>query len=61
MVYWILWLVPLAIGFRMYLRDGGLVWERTEKVDANHDLVRAQIPATLAPLERTRHKLPQAA
>lgn len=61
MIYWILWLVPLAIGFRMYLRDGGLVWERTEKVDANHDLVRAQIPATPMPIGRARQKLPQAA
>ena len=24
----------------MFLADGGLVWQRTEKVDANHDLVR---------------------
>ncbi len=61
MVYWILWLVPLAIGLRMYLRDGGLVWERTEKIDANHELVRSQMddaPA-LARLERLRHELPQ--
>jgi len=46
MVYWILWLAPLAIGFWMYLRDGGLIWERTEKVDANHDLVRAHLQAS---------------
>lgn len=61
MIYWILWLVPLAIGLKMYLRDGGLVWERTEKVDANHDLVRSQVDATpaLARLERMRHELPQ--
>lgn len=38
--YWLWWSVPLAIGFWMFLRDGGLVWERTEKVDANHGLVR---------------------
>jgi hypothetical protein len=25
----------------MYLRDEGLVWERTEKTDANHELVRS--------------------
>lgn len=24
----------------MFLRDSGLAWERTEKIDANHDLVR---------------------
>lgn len=59
MAYWILWLVPLAIGLRMYLRDGGLVWERTEKVDANHDLVRSQIEESpvLVRLERKRHEM----
>lgn len=41
MIWWLLWLIPLWIGFRMYLRDEGLVWERTEKTDANHGLVRA--------------------
>ncbi len=39
--YWILWLLPMGIGLSMFLADGGLVWQRTEKVDANHDLVRA--------------------
>jgi glycosyltransferase XagB len=43
MVWWVLWLIPLFIGFTMYLGDGGLVWQRTEKVDANHALVRGQI------------------
>jgi cellulose synthase/poly-beta-1,6-N-acetylglucosamine synthase-like glycosyltransferase len=43
MVWWVLWLIPLFIGFTMYLRDGGLVWQRTDKVDANHALVRAQL------------------
>ncbi len=43
MVWWLVWLVPLFIGLRMYLRDEGLIWERTEKIDANHRLVRAQI------------------
>ncbi len=41
MVWWVVWLIPLAIGFKMYLRDEGLVWERTEKSDANNELVRA--------------------
>lgn len=41
MVWWLVWLIPLWIGLRMYLRDEGLVWERTEKTDANHTLVRA--------------------
>lgn len=39
-VWWAIWLVPLWIGWRMYRRDHGLVWERTEKIDANADLVR---------------------
>ncbi len=42
LVYWIWWAIPLAIGFWMYIRDQGLRWERTPKVDANHDLVREQ-------------------
>lgn len=40
MVWWLVWLIPLWIGLRMFLRDEGLVWERTEKTDANHTLVR---------------------
>lgn len=40
LAWWLVWLVPLWIGFRMFLRNEGLVWERTEKTDANHDLVR---------------------
>jgi glycosyltransferase XagB len=35
-----IWIVPLWIGWRMYRNDGGLVWERTEKIDANARLVR---------------------
>lgn len=38
--YWLWWLLPLVKGFSMFLRDGGLVWERTEKRDANNVLVR---------------------
>src|SRR5581483_2291721 len=41
LVFWLIWVIPLVLGFQMYLRDKGLVWERTEKVDANHDLVLA--------------------
>jgi hypothetical protein len=37
--WWLFWIVPLVIGFRMYLRDGGLVWERTVKINANNDLI----------------------
>ena len=39
-VYWTWWIVPIVIGFGMFLREGGLVWERTTKTDANHELVR---------------------
>ncbi len=38
--WWWLWLVPQAIGIWMYLRDLGQVWERTEKVNANEDLIQ---------------------
>ncbi|HMK99292.1 MAG TPA: glycosyltransferase family 2 protein [Acidimicrobiales bacterium] len=41
LVYWVIWVVPLVMGMQMFLRDRGLAWERTEKVDANHDLIRA--------------------
>ena len=41
MAWWLVWLIPLWIGFGMYLRDEGQIWERTEKSDANHTLVRA--------------------
>jgi len=41
MAYWLFWVVALVIGIQMFVRDKGLTWERTEKIDANHDLVRA--------------------
>jgi cellulose synthase/poly-beta-1,6-N-acetylglucosamine synthase-like glycosyltransferase len=41
LIYWIWWAIPLTIGFSMWLRDEGLTWERTEKTDANHELIRA--------------------
>lgn len=40
MIWGLIWIVPLWIGWRMYREDGGLVWERTEKNDANASLVR---------------------
>ena len=43
MIWWFLWIVPLAIGFRMYLRDEGLAWQRTEKIDANKVLIRKKL------------------
>lgn len=50
LVYWIWWSIPLAIGFYMYLGDKGLRWERTPKIDANHDLVRAELDAEEQPV-----------
>jgi hypothetical protein len=38
--YWVIWTVPIFIGFNMFLRDTGKVWDRTVKIDANHKLVR---------------------
>lgn len=46
-VYWLIWTIPILIGFNMYLRDRGQAWERTNKNDANHDLVRALRKAQL--------------
>jgi hypothetical protein len=40
MVYWLWWSVSLVRGFAMYVGDGGLVWQRTEKIDANRTLIR---------------------
>lgn len=37
--WWVMWLIPLVIGLWMYLRDRGLVWERTEKINANQELI----------------------
>jgi hypothetical protein len=48
LVWWTLWIVPLVGGLRMYLSDGGLVWQRTDKSDANHELVRAQLAGPVA-------------
>jgi cellulose synthase/poly-beta-1,6-N-acetylglucosamine synthase-like glycosyltransferase len=41
--WWMIWLWPLAQGFWMYLRDHGLVWERTEKVNANQELIETNM------------------
>ncbi|MBV9234079.1 MAG: glycosyltransferase [Candidatus Eremiobacteraeota bacterium] len=52
-VWWLLWLVPLAIGLRMYLLDQGLAWQRTEKVDANKLLIRRKLQRLAAPRQPT--------
>lgn len=50
-IWWLLWNVPLAIGFWMFLRDEGLAWQRTEKIDANKLLIREKLQGAGAPLE----------
>jgi cellulose synthase/poly-beta-1,6-N-acetylglucosamine synthase-like glycosyltransferase len=47
LIWWFFWLIPLTIGFRMYLRDEGLAWQRTEKIDANRALIRTKVRAAL--------------
>ena len=42
MIWWVMWLIPLWLGFWMFMRDGGLVWERTEKINANEALIRSE-------------------
>ena len=48
-LFWLLWLIPLWIGWRMYRGDKGLVWERTVKINANEELVR-EVHGQPAPL-----------
>lgn len=48
LAYWMWWTVPLAIGLVMFLRDTGLTWERTVKVDANAQLVGERLEAQAA-------------
>jgi len=38
-LYYLLWSVPIAIGFGMFLADKGKAWVRTEKVDADRRFV----------------------
>ncbi|MGH3774096.1 MAG: glycosyltransferase family 2 protein [Pseudonocardiaceae bacterium] len=40
LVYWLWWTIPIVIGLWMFWTDGGLVWERTTKIDANSVLIR---------------------
>ena len=53
--YWLWWSIPLIIGFRMYATDGGLVWERTKKIDANNSLIRSATPATVGAVVADGH------
>lgn len=62
LIFWFIWIIPLWIGWRMYRTDGGLVWERTVKIDANNVIVRENqveanlhdIAADIAPAARRR-------
>jgi hypothetical protein len=49
--YWMFWIWPLYLGFVMFVRDRGLVWERTEKSDANHALVRSDLKTPINPAQ----------
>lgn len=56
MVWWLIWLIPLWQGWRMFVGDGGLVWDRTVKTDANHALILVRtepvrVPAYVPPGE----------
>ena len=39
LAYWLFWSVSVVIGIDMFFRDKGLTWDRTEKFNANQDLV----------------------
>lgn len=41
--WWMLWLIPLCLGLNMFLKDSGLVWIRTTKVNANVTLMQSKI------------------
>ncbi|MBN9228578.1 MULTISPECIES: glycosyltransferase family 2 protein [Legionella] len=43
MFWWFFWLVPITIGFSMYLGEGGLVWIRTTKTNANTSLFKKKV------------------
>ncbi|MGM9455142.1 glycosyltransferase family 2 protein [Legionella bozemanae] len=43
MFWWFFWLVPITIGFSMYLGEGGLVWVRTTKTNANIYLFKKKV------------------
>lgn len=45
--YGFIWTIALWIGWRMYRNDEGLVWERTEKVNANAGLIRSKFARLL--------------
>jgi glycosyltransferase XagB len=42
-LWWMFWTIPLWIGYGMYRKNLGLVWERTTKKDDNKALVRDRV------------------
>jgi hypothetical protein len=36
--YWILWCIPIFVGFGMYILGMGKTWDRTEKVDSDRNI-----------------------
>ena len=56
-IWWFIWLIPLWIGWRMYRRDHGLTWERTEKIDANAELVRRRLGERLTAMPLVPERL----
>jgi cellulose synthase/poly-beta-1,6-N-acetylglucosamine synthase-like glycosyltransferase len=60
LIWFLVWLIPLWIGFRMFAGEGGLVWDRTRKIDANHNLILARADKPPAPADISNRKGPPA-
>jgi len=43
MFWWGVWLIPITLGFKMFMGEGGLEWIRTIKVNANAVLFQSRI------------------
>jgi cellulose synthase/poly-beta-1,6-N-acetylglucosamine synthase-like glycosyltransferase len=41
--WWVFWLIPICLGYRMYKGEGGLVWIPTIKINANAKLFSSKI------------------
>lgn len=41
--WWLIWVIPIWLGYRMYSGEGGLEWIRTHKTDANAHLLGKKI------------------
>lgn len=53
LAFWLWWLVPLWIGWRMYRKDLGLTWERTIKVNSIVQAVHDRSARVQQTLEQT--------